>query len=49
MRAMIRFFILGVTLTLIVNSASAAGPWKGRIVDIETKEPIEGAVVLAVW
>jgi hypothetical protein len=25
------------------------GPWKGRIVDIETKEPIEGAVVVAVW
>lgn len=27
----------------------AGGPWKGQIMDIETKEPIEGAVVLAVW
>lgn len=25
------------------------GPWRGRIVDIETKTPIEGAVVVAVW
>mgnify|MGYP001572713528 CR=1 FL=1 len=26
-----------------------SGPWKGKIIDIETKESIEGAVVLAVW
>lgn len=25
------------------------GPWQGRIIDAETKEPIEGAVVVAVW
>lgn len=25
------------------------GPWKGMIIDAETKEAIEGAVVLAVW
>jgi hypothetical protein len=25
------------------------GPWKGKIIDAETEEPIEGAVVLAVW
>jgi hypothetical protein len=25
------------------------GPWEGRILDINTGEPIEGAVVLAVW
>lgn len=29
--------------------ALAAGPWKGKVIDAETKEPIEGAVVLAVW
>lgn len=34
---------------MLVIPAYAAGPWKGRIIDIETKEPIEGAVVLAVW
>lgn len=27
----------------------AAGPWKGKVIDVETKEPLEGAVVLAVW
>jgi hypothetical protein len=26
-----------------------SGPWKGTIIDIETKEPLEGVVVLAVW
>ncbi|MBI5695883.1 MAG: hypothetical protein HZC51_09135 [Nitrospirae bacterium] len=25
------------------------GPWKGRVVDAETKKPIEGAVVVAVF
>jgi hypothetical protein len=27
----------------------AGGPYKGRVVDSETKQPLEGAVVLAVW
>lgn len=27
----------------------AAGPYKGKVIDTETKEPLEGAVVLAVW
>ena len=25
------------------------GPWKGTVIDSETREPIEGAVVVAVW
>lgn len=25
------------------------GPWHGQIVDVETKKPVEGVVVLAVW
>lgn len=29
--------------------AFAKGPWSGRVIDAETKEPIEGAVVVAVW
>ena len=38
-------------LFLLVNYeyAIAGGPWKGKIIDIETKEPLEGAVVLPVW
>lgn len=27
----------------------AAGPWRGRIVDVETREPLEGVVVLGFW
>src|SRR4030066_1175644 len=46
-----KFLISVLTSFFIFNCgvALAAGPWKGRIIDIETKEPIEGAVVLAVW
>lgn len=42
---------LMILLFLLVNYeyTIAAGPWKGRIIDIEAKEPLEGAVVLAVW
>lgn len=27
----------------------SAGPWRGRVLDADTKEPIEGAVVVAIW
>ena len=49
MKVIIVSFILILSLTFFASSAFAAGPWKGQIIDIETKEPIEGAVVLAVW
>lgn len=42
------FSTLSVWWTWPVRS-EAAGPWKGQVVDAETKDPIEGAVVLAVW
>jgi hypothetical protein len=41
-------FIIAV-LTLLMVTAGCAGPWKGKILDVETKEPLEGTVVLAVW
>ncbi|MBI5676512.1 MAG: hypothetical protein HZC48_11945 [Nitrospirae bacterium] len=41
-------YILGIAAEKNFSFA-AAGTWKGRIIDIETKEPLEGAVVLAVW
>jgi hypothetical protein len=31
------------------TDSEAAGPWKGQVIDRETKKPIEGAVVLMVW
>ncbi len=37
-------------LILTCNTESfAAGPWKGTVMDIETKEPLEGAIIVAEW
>ena len=33
----------------MIEPATAAGPWKGQIVDKETGKPLEGVVVLAAW
>jgi len=41
--------MIALVLATSTTPAIAGGPWKGKIIDIETKEPIEGAVVLAVW
>ena len=27
----------------------SGGPWRGRVIDADTKQPIEGAVVALVW
>ena len=49
-KKIILFWIISVlSLSGNCNNAFAAGPWKGKIIDVETKEPLEGAVVLAVW
>jgi hypothetical protein len=28
---------------------SAAGPWRGQVIDAETGQPLEGVIVVAVW
>lgn len=33
----------------LVDPAHAAGPWKAQLVSAETKQPLEGVVVLAWW
>ncbi|MBI2411993.1 MAG: carboxypeptidase regulatory-like domain-containing protein [Deltaproteobacteria bacterium] len=38
-----------LALAFVSVQSFAAGPWKGRVIDAETKEPLEGAVVLAIW
>lgn len=48
-----------VSLTLLIFSflsssetyadLYSAGPWRGKVIDAETKQPIEGAVVALVW
>ncbi len=54
----IRSFGLMMGLVLLASNWSFAksvslyysdGPWKGKVIDAQTKEPIGGAVVLAVW
>ncbi len=40
--------VLFITFILVGTSASAA-TFKGRVIDADTKEPIEGAVVVASW
>ncbi|HZO42617.1 MAG TPA: hypothetical protein VFE97_25605 [Methylomirabilota bacterium] len=43
--------VLYAVLALHVSPAvaEAAGPWKAQVVDAETKQPLEGVVVLAWW
>ncbi len=38
-----------IVLLLAVSSCYAKGPWRGKVIDAETKQPIEGAAVVAVW
>ena len=51
---------LGMTRTIVIAllwamlagdccSAEAAGPWQGQVVASDTKQPLEGVVVLAWW
>ena len=57
MRSRARMRWLGLALVAVVvsgcaTSASAVekwGPFKGKVVDVETGQPIVGAVVLAIW
>lgn len=43
----LRLFLLAITLGLLFGCAGSHefGPYKGKVVDLETGEPIEGAVV----
>ncbi len=49
MKTISSLLMVVIVLILSVSATFAAGPWKGKIIDIETREPIEGAVVLAIW
>ncbi len=44
---------LGLSAVLLgacsVRLASGAGPWQAQIVDAETKQPLEGVVVVVAW
>jgi hypothetical protein len=52
MRAMKKGLMLAmafIVLMLVMSASSFSYTYKGRVVDAETKEPIEGAVVVAHW
>jgi len=48
-----RFFFVLIGITLCLSSCAYAirydGPYEGRVIDAETKQPVEGVVVLGVW
>jgi hypothetical protein len=46
---LIRGVAAALLVALLAGSAGAAGPWKGKVVEQETGQPIAGAIVLAIW
>lgn len=52
MRNLSRTILVFVFLSLIPSVGCAhysGGPWTGKVIDAETKQPIKGAVVVAEW
>ena len=53
-KATMHRFLAAITLTVLagcgpISPLFAGGPYKGKVIGAETKAPIVGAVVLAVW
>ena len=49
-RAVIGFVVIAMaTLLASASAAFAAGPWRIRILDAETKQPLSGVIIVAVW
>jgi hypothetical protein len=46
MKALVVAALLSV---LAASSAAAAGPWKGRVVDAASQQPLPDVIVFAVW
>lgn len=46
MRINLVVMVLIVLILPLSGCAYLGGPWKGKVLDVETKEPLEGAVVL---
>lgn len=52
MTSFLRIFSVGVALFLATGCGHlvySSGPYRGSVVDAETKQPLVGAVVLAIW
>lgn len=42
-------FVIAISWVLWPTAGETAGPWKAQVVDAESKQPLEGVVVLAWW
>lgn len=41
--------ILLISFSISYAELYSGGPWRGRVIDADTKEPISGAVIVTVW
>lgn len=48
-KCLIFLVILFIGFSISYAELYSGGPWRGRVIDADTKEPIEGAVVVAIW
>jgi hypothetical protein len=48
-RALLTLLFAVASVVAWSEPATAAGPWRGQVVDAETNKPLEGVVVLAQW
>lgn len=49
MKSKVMVLIAVMFAILIAATTHAKGPWRGKVIDAETKQPIEGAAVVALW
>src|SRR5512135_3474132 len=49
MKKVLMLMVLVLMMTSGCGAYYAQGPWKGRVLDAETKVPIEGAAVVIYW
>jgi hypothetical protein len=41
--------LLGLVVAWLLRPLPAAGPWRAQLLDADTREPLEGVIVLALW
>ena len=49
-RSFLRTILLvSIGILILPRVSVAGGPWKGQVVDAETKQPVDAVIVIAVW
>ena len=41
--------LVSISILILPRISAAGGPWKGQVVDAETKQPVDAVIVIAVW